>query len=135
MGFFRKKKEAGVAATPQIKRGDAHPFAMLGSYVPLRQGEARLYRAIREAVAQHTKLRPIHSVLPLRTAPSQIMASWCLSADLGPHQPMIRRCLGEKRLIFNPRPPPKQTAGPPYRPRRPRRTPAAGRSPSHGPRI
>ena len=50
MGFFRKKKEAGVAATPQIKRGDAHPFAMLGSYVPLRQGEARLYRAIREAV-------------------------------------------------------------------------------------
>ena len=50
MGFFRKKKEAGAAATPQIKRGDAHPFAMLGSYVPLRQGEARLYRAIREAV-------------------------------------------------------------------------------------
>ena len=50
MGFFRKKKEAGAAATPQIKRVDAHPFAMLGSYVPLRQGEARLYRAIREAV-------------------------------------------------------------------------------------
>ena len=50
MGFFRKKKGPGAAATPQIKRGDAHPFAVLGSYVPLQQGEARLYRAIREAV-------------------------------------------------------------------------------------
>jgi len=52
MGFFRKKKERGApaAATPQIKRSDAHPFRILEGYVPLQRGEAKLYRAIREAV-------------------------------------------------------------------------------------
>lgn len=49
--FHRKKKpETGAAATPQIRRSNAHPFRMLGGYVPLQQGEAGLYRAIREAV-------------------------------------------------------------------------------------
>ena len=52
MGLFKRKLEAvGVAAaSPQIRRSDAPPFGMLGGYVPLQPGEARLYRAIREAV-------------------------------------------------------------------------------------
>ena len=52
MKFFNRKREPETAASasPQIRRGSAQPFGMLGGYVPLRQGEARLYRAIREAV-------------------------------------------------------------------------------------
>ena len=52
MGLFKRKHEAvgAAAASPQIRRGDAPPFGMLGGYVPLQPGEARLYRAIREAV-------------------------------------------------------------------------------------
>ena len=52
MNIFHRKKlpDTGAAATAQIRRSDAHPFGALDSYVPLRQGEARLYRAIREAV-------------------------------------------------------------------------------------
>ena len=47
-----KKKAADplAAASPQMKRGGGQPFPALGGYVPLQQGEAKLYRAIREAV-------------------------------------------------------------------------------------
>ena len=52
MNIFHRKKQpdTGAAATPQIRRSDTHPFGMLDSYVPLQRGDARLYRAIREAV-------------------------------------------------------------------------------------
>ncbi len=52
MRLFKKKPEraAGIAGTPQLRQGMAAPFDMLGRYVPLQRGEARLYRAIREAV-------------------------------------------------------------------------------------
>ncbi len=52
MGLFKRKLETAgaAAASPQIRRGDTLPFSVLGSYVPLQPGEARLYRAIREAV-------------------------------------------------------------------------------------
>ena len=52
MGLFKRKLEpvGAAAASPQIRRGDAPPFGMLSGYVPLQPGEARLYRAIREAV-------------------------------------------------------------------------------------
>ena len=51
----RKKREAapGAEAGPaaaQLRNWEKHPFGMLGEYVPLRNGEARLYRAVREAV-------------------------------------------------------------------------------------
>lgn len=50
--FFRKKplQEPAATATPQLRRGSEQPFGMLQSYVPLQRGEARLYRAIREAI-------------------------------------------------------------------------------------
>ncbi len=41
--------EAGPAAV-QLRSWEKHPFGMLGEYAPLRSGEARLYRAVREAV-------------------------------------------------------------------------------------
>ena len=50
MKFFQKKEPAAAAATPQIRRSSLAPLSALGGYVPLQQGEARLYRAIREAV-------------------------------------------------------------------------------------
>ena len=51
MRFFKKKSEQPLAAaSPQIKRGGLQPFQALDGYVPLQRGEARLYRAIREAV-------------------------------------------------------------------------------------
>ena len=49
-----KKREAAPAETrpaaAQLRNWEKHPFGMLGEYVPLRNGEARLYRAVREAV-------------------------------------------------------------------------------------
>ena len=50
MRFFKRKREAAAAATPQITRSTSHPFGMLGGYSPLDLGERQLYRAIREAV-------------------------------------------------------------------------------------
>lgn len=44
-----KKQEAAPAAV-QLRGWERHPFGMLGEYVPLRSGETRLYRAVREAV-------------------------------------------------------------------------------------
>lgn len=37
-------------AAAQLRSGERHPFGMLNDYVPLRGGEAQLYRAVREAV-------------------------------------------------------------------------------------
>ena len=47
---WRKQKEALTVPAVQIRNGSHHPFGMLGDYVPLRNGEVRLYRAVREAV-------------------------------------------------------------------------------------
>ncbi len=48
----RRKKQAAETrpAAVQLRNWEKHPFGMLGEYVPLRNGEARLYRAVREAV-------------------------------------------------------------------------------------
>ena len=50
MKFFKRKDDFAAEATPQIKRGEGQPFSALSRYVPLQQGETKLYRAIREAV-------------------------------------------------------------------------------------
>lgn len=47
---WRKQKETLTVPVVQIRNGSHHPFGMLGDYVPLRNGEVRLYRAVREAV-------------------------------------------------------------------------------------
>ena len=50
MKLFEKKKTEGETAMVQMRSGDSHPFAILDGYVPLRNGEIALYRAVREAV-------------------------------------------------------------------------------------
>nr|WP_326186005.1 serine/threonine protein phosphatase [uncultured Oscillibacter sp.] len=45
-----KKQETAEPAAVQLRDWQRHPFGALGEYVPLRGGEARLYRAVREAV-------------------------------------------------------------------------------------
>lgn len=45
-----KKQETAAPAAVQLRDWERHPFGALGEYVPLRNGEARLYRAVREAV-------------------------------------------------------------------------------------
>lgn len=57
MNWKRERKRSrppnGAAPPPaevQLRDGHRHPFGLLGGYVPLRPGEARLYRSIREAV-------------------------------------------------------------------------------------
>ncbi len=50
MKWFGKKETVTVPAAVQLRSGEHHPFGMLGDYVPLRSGEVRLYRAVREAV-------------------------------------------------------------------------------------
>ena len=52
MRFLKRKEPEPPAATAavQLRRGERHPFGLLDSYVPLRNGETQLYRAIREAV-------------------------------------------------------------------------------------
>ena len=47
--WFQKRKETAAAAV-QLRETGRHPFGELGSYVALRSGETRLYRAVREAV-------------------------------------------------------------------------------------
>ena len=49
MKWFRKQT-APAAAAVQLRETGRHPFGMLEHYVPLRTGEIRLYRAVREAV-------------------------------------------------------------------------------------
>ena len=50
MGLFEKKKSDGAVTAVQLRNSGRHPFGGLDSYVPLRNGEIRLYRSIREAV-------------------------------------------------------------------------------------
>ena len=49
MGLRKKEKETAVSRV-QLRQGDRHPFGILDGYVPLKNGEIALYRAIREAV-------------------------------------------------------------------------------------
>ena len=44
------KREKAASPSVQMRSGSRHPFGVLGDYVPLRSGEVRLYRAVREAV-------------------------------------------------------------------------------------
>ena len=53
MKWLKKQRAVPAEARPpavQLRNWEKHPFGMLGEYVPLRNGEARLYRAVREAV-------------------------------------------------------------------------------------
>ena len=45
-----KKKEKAAVPVVQIRNGSHHPFGVLREYMPLRNGEMQLYRAVREAV-------------------------------------------------------------------------------------
>lgn len=49
MKLFRNK-EKNRGAEVQIRSAEKHPFSVMEDYVPLRNGELKLYRAIREAV-------------------------------------------------------------------------------------
>ena len=49
MKWWKREKEP-AAPVVQIRDGTRHPFGMLGEYVPLRNGEVRLYKAVGEAV-------------------------------------------------------------------------------------
>ena len=49
MKWFRKQT-APAGASVQLRETGHHPFGLLGQYVPMRNGEIRLYRAVREAV-------------------------------------------------------------------------------------
>ena len=49
MRIWRRKQEVSAPAV-QLRNGEHHPFGVLRDYVPLGRGEARLYRAVREAV-------------------------------------------------------------------------------------
>ena len=51
MGLLkRREKGAPAAGAAQLRDAHRHPFSALDGYVPLRNGELALYRAIREAV-------------------------------------------------------------------------------------
>lgn len=50
MALFEKKKAPLTGTAVQLRDGGRHPFGVLDGYVPLRNGEIALYRAIREAV-------------------------------------------------------------------------------------
>ena len=47
---FQKKQPPARPAFVQLRDSERHPFGLLRDYVPLRSGEVRLYRAVREAV-------------------------------------------------------------------------------------
>lgn len=49
MGLIKRLKKGG-APRVQLRQASSHPFGMLSNYVPLKNGEIKLYRAIREAV-------------------------------------------------------------------------------------
>lgn len=44
------KKQKPAVAEVQVRNGQRHPFVLLRDYVPLRNAESELYRAVREAV-------------------------------------------------------------------------------------
>ena len=51
MGLLKREGKPGIAAgAAQLRDAHRHPFAVLDGYVPLRNGEIQLYRAIREAI-------------------------------------------------------------------------------------
>ena len=50
MGLFDKRRRESAGLAVQLRDSGRQPFGMLDSYVPLRSGEAALYRSIREAV-------------------------------------------------------------------------------------
>lgn len=50
MKWFEKKRQGSAGLTVQTREGTRHPFGALDGYVPLRNGDLALYRAIREAV-------------------------------------------------------------------------------------
>ncbi len=50
MKIFQKKQPRVQGAAVQVRNCGQHPFGMLERYVPLKEGESQLYRAIREAV-------------------------------------------------------------------------------------
>ena len=47
---FQKKQPPARPALVQLRDSERHPFGLLRDYVPLQNGETRLYRAVREAV-------------------------------------------------------------------------------------
>lgn len=50
MKWFEKRKKARSVPQVQTREGVRHPFGELYEYIPLGDGEVRLYRAIREAL-------------------------------------------------------------------------------------
>ena len=50
VNWFQKGEEMAVTATPQLRTNQQQPFRSLEGYVPLRSGESRLYRSIREGI-------------------------------------------------------------------------------------
>ena len=50
MSILKRRQPAPPKAAVQLRREQTHPFGALESYVPLTEGEMRLYRSIREAV-------------------------------------------------------------------------------------
>ena len=56
------------------------------------------FRPWKERMAQQKKDRPVHRVLPLRTAPSQRMACRSRSGEPGRHQVSTRLCFSEKTI-------------------------------------
>lgn len=50
MKWWKQKRREPPAAVVQVRRNEGQPFGVLDRYVPLRTGEAALYRAIREGV-------------------------------------------------------------------------------------
>ncbi|MBO5034858.1 MAG: serine/threonine protein phosphatase, partial [Oscillospiraceae bacterium] len=50
MKWFKREKRAGGAPVVQLREERRHPFGAVYDYVPMGDGETRLYRAIREAV-------------------------------------------------------------------------------------
>jgi hypothetical protein len=52
MGIFKRAKRSTAEpdARVQLRTAEGHPFGIMAGYVPLKSGEVRLYRTIREAV-------------------------------------------------------------------------------------
>ena len=50
MNWFKQSKAPQIQPEIQLRSAQKHPFGVLQEYVPLQSGEARLYRAVREAV-------------------------------------------------------------------------------------
>ena len=50
MKLGKGKQKSVPLPQPQLRTGGSHPFGILGEYTPLRHGQMKLYRAVREAV-------------------------------------------------------------------------------------